>query len=123
MPNIPGIDETRSKPNTHTRSVPPHMNQPYIDMFMLRKEKERLEKEGVRLETRIESVVRRLKEIEKEMKKLERTDKKAQKKRKFEWDKIWMKLKELINPEEKKEPKIEAGWKIKTLKRRNERSI
>lgn len=115
MPNIPGIDEIRSKPNTRARSVPPHMNQPYIDMFMLRKEKERLEKDGVRLETRIESVVRRLKEIEKEMKKLEKDDKKALKKKKFDWDKIWMKIKEVTNPEE---PKIEKGWKIKILKNR-----
>lgn len=46
MPNIPGIEEIKTlKPNS-SRSMPPHMNQPYIDMFMRRKERERLERGG-----------------------------------------------------------------------------
>ena len=122
MPNIPGIEEIRSlKPNS-LRAMPPHMNQPYIDTFMLRKEQERLEKEGIRLNSRIESIIGRLQEIEKEMKRLERGDKKVQKKSKFDWDKIWMKLwikiKGETNPEEPDNRKIETGWKIKTLNRK-----
>ncbi|MCJ7507186.1 MAG: hypothetical protein MUO85_00470 [candidate division Zixibacteria bacterium] len=117
MPNIPGIDEIKSKPTVRTRSMPPHMNQPYVDMFMLRKEKERLDKEGVRMEAKVGSVVKRLKEIERELEKLQREDKKVQKKEKFNLDKIWMRIKGIVNPEEKEEPKTETGWKIKTLKR------
>jgi len=123
MPNIPGIDEIRSKPTTRTRSMPPHMNQPYIDTFMLRKEQERLEKEGIRLNSRIESIVGRLKEIEKEMGRLQGEDKKVKKKSKFDWDKIWMKLwmkiKGETNPEEPEKPKLETGWKIKNLKKKS----
>ena len=118
MPNIPGLDELRSIKATHSRSVPPHMNQPYIDMFMLNKEKERLEKEGARLNIRIESVVGRLREIEKEIERLRREDKTVQKKKKFNWDEIWMRIKGETNPEEPDNRKIETGWKIKTLNRK-----
>jgi predicted nuclease with TOPRIM domain len=118
MPNIPGLDELRSIKGTHPRSVPPHMNQPYIDMFMLNKEKERLEKEGARLNIKIESVVGRLREIEKEIERLRREDKKVQKKKKFNWDEIWMKIKGETDPEESDNRKIETGWKIKTLNRK-----
>jgi predicted nuclease with TOPRIM domain len=116
MANIPGVDELRSIRVSRSRSVPPHMNQPYIDMFMLRKEIERLETEGARLNTRIESIVGRLKEIEKEMKRLEREDRKAQRKRKFDWNKVWMQMRDQANPEEPEKMKKETGWKIKTLK-------
>jgi len=118
MPNIPGIEGIRTlKPNS-TRSVPPHMNQPYIDMFMRRKERERLEREGIRLNSRVESIIGRFKEIEKEMKKLEKEDKKVQKKRRFDWDKAWMEIKDGTNQEESEKPKIETGWKIKHLKKK-----
>jgi predicted nuclease with TOPRIM domain len=117
MPNIPGIEEIRSlKPNS-SRSLPPHMNQPYIDMFMLRKERERLEKEGIRLNSRIESIIERLRLIEKEMKKLEKEDKRVQKKRRFDWDKAWMEMKDETNQEEPEKSTTETGWKIKNLKK------
>jgi len=118
MPNIPGIEEIKCIKVSRSRSVPPYMNQPYIDMFMLNKEKERLEKEGARLNIRIESVVGRLREIEKEIERLRREDKKVQKKKKFNWDEIWMKIKGETNPEEPDNRKIETGWKIKTLNRK-----
>ena len=118
MPNIPGIEEIKTlKPNS-SRSMPPHMNQPYIDMFMLRKERERLEREGIRLNSRVESIIGRLKGIEKEMKKLEKEDKKVQKKRRFDWDKAWMEMKDESNQEELEKSKIETGWKIKHLKKK-----
>jgi len=118
MPNIPGIEEIKTlKPNS-SRSMPPHMNQPYIDMFMLRKERERLEREGIRLNSRVELIIGRLKGIEKEMKKLEKEDKKVQKKRRFDWDKAWMEMKDESNQEELEKSKIETGWKIKHLKKK-----
>jgi len=120
MADIPGMDKVRSIKSSGSGSLPPNMNEPYIKMFMLSKEKERLEKEGTRLDTRREWIVGRLQEIEKEMKRLQRQDKKTEKKREFDPDTIWAKVKKEANPEEpkKEEPKktkIETGWKIKTL--------
>jgi len=115
MVNIPGIEKVKTMQVTGSRSMPPNMNERYIDMFMLRKEKGRLEKEGARLDTKREMIVERLSKIEKEMARLERKDKKAQQKRDFDWDAKWVKVKKEVNPEEPKKPKIETGWKVKTL--------
>jgi len=110
MPNMPGIEEIKSIKVSRSRSVPPNMSEPYINLFMLSKEKERLEKERIRLDTRREWIVGRLQEIEKEVGRLQGEDKEVQKKRKFDRDKT------RVNPEELKKPKIETGWKIKILK-------
>jgi hypothetical protein len=119
MPNIPGIEKVRGTRIAGSRhSVPPHMTQPYVTMYMLRKKKERLEKEGTRLDTRRELIVGQLKEIEKDMEGLRRQDKKSQNKRKFDPDTIWVKVKKEADPEEPKKPKGESGWKIGRLKRK-----
>ena len=123
MPNIPGIEKAKTMQNTGSRSMPPNMNQAYIDVFMLRKEKERLEKEGAKLDNKRELIVERLKKIEKELVKLDGKDKKSQEKRDFDWDARWVKLKKEATPEEPKKeepkkPKIETGWKIKTLSKK-----
>lgn len=120
MPNIPGIEKAKTMQNTGSRSMPPNMNQAYIDVFMLRKEKERLEKEGAKLDNKRELIVERLKKIEKELVKLDGKDKKSQEKRDFDWDARWVKMKKDANPEEPKKeepkkPKIETGWKIQAL--------
>ena len=96
MANITGIEEIKSMKTTGSRSMPPNMSEPYINLYMLSKEKERLEKERIRLDTRIEWVVRRLKEIEKEIERLEKQDKKVQKKRKFDLDTSWVKKKKRV---------------------------
>jgi len=114
MPNIPGIEEIKSIKVSRSHSMPPHMSEPYINLFMLSKEKMRLEKERVRLDKRRESIAGRLKEIEKEMGRLQEEDKEVQKKRKSDCDKV------RVNPEEPKKPKIETGWKIKILKRKKQ---
>ncbi len=110
MPNIPGIEEIRSIKVSRSRSMPPNANERYLNLFMLGKEKERLEKERIRLDTRREWIVGRLQEIEKEVGRLQGEDKEVQKKKNFDWDKT------RVNPEEPKKPKIETGWKIKILK-------
>jgi predicted nuclease with TOPRIM domain len=120
MADIPGIEKVRTMKTTHSRSMPPNMDEPYIEMYVLSKEKERLENEGTRLDTRREWIVGRLQEIEKEMERLGKQDKKSQKKRQFDCDAKWVKVKKEADPEEpkKEEPKktkIETGWKIKTL--------
>ena len=122
MPNISGMEKLKSTRIVGSRhSVPPHMTQPYVNMFMLRKQEERLKKEGTRLDARREVIVGRLEEIEKEMKRLQRKDKKTEKKREFDPDTIWVKVKKEATPEkpkkeEPKKTKIETGWKIKILK-------
>jgi len=119
MPNIRGIEKVKSTRIIGSRhSVPPHMTQAYVSLFMLRKQIERLEKEGIRLDTRREVIVGRLKEIEKEMKRLQRKDKKTEKKREFDPDTILVKIKKEADPEETKKPKLESGWKIRSLKRK-----
>lgn len=52
------------------------------------------------------------------MKKLEKEDKKVQKKRRFDWDKAWIEIKDESNQEELEKSKIETGWKIKHLKKK-----
>lgn len=120
MPNIPGIEEIKSIKVSRSRSVPPNANERYLNLFMLSKEKERLEKERIRLDTRREWIVGRLKEIEKELGRLQGEDKEAQQKRDFDWDAKWVKVKKEVNPEEPKKPKIETGWKIKILKKKRQ---
>ena len=121
MPNLPGIEKIRSMQKTGSRSMPPNMNQAYIDIFMLRKEKERLQKEGARIDTRRELIVERLRIIEKDLRRLGGQDEKAVRleRKDFDWDAKWVKIKKEANPEEQKEepkkPKIETGWKIKTI--------
>ena len=115
MPNIPGIEKVKTMKTTGSRSMPPNMNQAYIDIFMLRNEKGRLEKEGARLDTKREQIVERLETIERDMARLERKDEKAQEKRDFDWDAKWVKMPKEAEPEEPKKSEIETGWKIKAL--------
>jgi hypothetical protein len=121
MPNIRGIEKVKSTRIIGSRhSVPPHMTQAYVSLFMLRKQKERLEKEGIRLDTRRELIVERLKEIEKESKRLEKHDKRVHKRKDFDPDTIWVKAKTEAKPEESKKPKMGTGWKITTLKKKKQ---
>lgn len=121
MANIHGIEKIKGTRIIGSRhSVPPHMTQPYVTMYMLRKQKERLEKEGIRLDTRREQIVEQLKEIEKESKGLERRDKRVQKKKEFDPDSVWVKVKKEAKPEESNKPKTGTGWNITTLKRKKQ---
>ena len=126
MPNLPGIEKIRSMQTTGSRSMPPNMNQAYIDIFMLRKEKERLQKEGARIDTRRELIVERLRIIEKDLRRLGGQDEKALRleRKEFDWDAKWVKMPKDAKPEELKEkpkkPKIEPQWKMKTIVGRRE---
>lgn len=124
MPDIAGIEKVRTMKTTHSRSVPANRNGSYIEMYMLRNERERLEKEGMRLDTRRELIVGRLQEIEEEMERLRKQEKKTRKKRKFDPEMAWVKTRKEANPEEprksniekeSKKTKVKTGWKIKTL--------
>ncbi len=121
MSSIQGIEKIKGTRIIGSRhSVPPHMTQAYVSLYMLRKQKERLEKEGIRLDARRELVVERLQEIEKESKRLEKQDKRAHRKKEFDPDSVWVKVKKEAKPEESKKPKIGTGWKITTLKRKKQ---
>ncbi|MGB8657710.1 MAG: hypothetical protein WCE90_07990 [Candidatus Zixiibacteriota bacterium] len=119
MSHIRGIERVKSTRIIGSRhSVPPHMTQPYVTLYMLRKQKERLEKEGTRLDTRRGQIVEQLEEIDKESKRLERRDKRVQKKKGFDPDPVWVKGKSETQPEELNRSNSGAGWKITTLKKR-----
>ena len=118
MHDIPRIDKVRSLKKSSSRSIPEHMGEPYVNMLMLTKEKNFMEKEGVRLDTRREAVVGRLKEIEERIDRLRRQQKKIEKKRKFDWETSYVKIKKEADTEQTKKPKGESGWKIRSLKRK-----
>lgn len=121
MSSIQGVEKIKGTRIIGSRhSVPPHMTQAYVSLFMLRKQQERLEKEGIRLEAKRELIVERLKEIEKESKRLERHDKRVHRRKDFDPDSIWVKAKKETKPEELKKPNSGTGWKITTLKRKKQ---
>ncbi len=119
MSNIHGIEKIKGTRIIGSRhSVPPHMTQAYVSLFMLRKQKERLEKEGIRLDTKRELIVERLKEIEKESNRLEKHDKRVHRRKDFDPDSIWVKAKKETKPEELKRSSGGMGWKITTLRKK-----
>ena len=123
MPHIAGVGQIKSRPSTRSRSIPLHMNQPYINLFMLRKERDRLEKEGKMLSVRLESILIRLREIESNMGQLQNEDKRDQKKRIFDCNKP---VKGIGRTRIRQEPAMlgnNSGWKIKSFRKKEETSF
>jgi len=71
---LKGLSETRTLQGTKKRSMPRVQSSTYLDLFILGKEKDRLEKEMFVLEKRKMSLQKRLMEIVVEMKKLEEAE-------------------------------------------------
>lgn len=71
---LSGLREIRSMHSSKKRSIPRVQSSAYLDLYMLRKEKDRLEKEVFILEKRKKSLQKRLDEIDAEMKKLEEAE-------------------------------------------------
>ncbi len=71
--DIGGLRNIRSMHSTGKRSIPRVASSAYLDLYMLRKEKERLEKEDAILEKRKAGIQKRLEDIKKEMEVLEKS--------------------------------------------------
>lgn len=69
--DLPGLRNIKSMHTTGQRSIPQSEESVYLNLFMLRKEKERLEKEKEIGEKRIKGIDNRLAEIQKEIDRLE----------------------------------------------------
>jgi len=70
--DISGLRNVRSMHSTGKRSIPRVASSAYLDLYMLRKEKERLEKEDSILEKRKAGIQKRLEDVKKEMEVLEK---------------------------------------------------
>jgi len=68
---LSGLREMRTMHSSKKRSIPRVQSSAYLDLYMLGKEKDRMEKEMFILEKRKTSLQKRLDEIAVEMKKLE----------------------------------------------------
>lgn len=71
--DISGLRDIRSMHSTGQRSIPRVQSSAYLDLYMLRKEKERLEKEESLLEKRKHGIQKRLKELQRQMEALEKS--------------------------------------------------
>jgi len=71
---LSGLREIRTLHSAKKRSIPRVQSSTYLDLYMLGKEKDRLEKEMFILEKRKTSMQKRLDEIAVEMKKLEEAE-------------------------------------------------
>lgn len=91
---ISGLQSIKSMRTTGKRSIPRTQSSAYLDLYMMKKEKDRLEKEIYILDKRKKSIQKRLDDINREMEKLERQE--AERKENFS--------------QEFKKP-AEKGWK------------
>ena len=71
---LKGLRETRTLQGSKKRSMPRAQNATYLDIFILGKERDRLEKEMIIIDKRKASMRRRIDEIAVEMKKLEEAE-------------------------------------------------
>ena len=75
---LSGLREIRTMHSSKKRSIPRVQSSAYLDLYMLQKEKDRLEKEMCILDKRKKSTQKRLDEIDVEMKKLEEAETRGQ---------------------------------------------
>jgi len=75
--DISGLRNIRSMHSTGKRSIPRVASSAYLDLYMLRKEKERLEKEDAILEKRKAAIQKRVDDINKEIEMLKALEEKG----------------------------------------------
>ncbi|MEK6582540.1 MAG: hypothetical protein AABZ25_09170 [Nitrospirota bacterium] len=98
--DVSGLRNIRSMHSTGKRAIPRAASSAYLDLYMLRKENERLEKEDAILEKRKVGIQKRLEDIKKEMEVLEkleqqgkgRKDKNREVKKEEPQEKKWKKM-------------------------------
>jgi len=71
---ISGLRSIKSMHSGGKRSIPRVQSSAYLDLYMLRKEKDRLEKEIYILDKRKKDIQKKLDEINKEMEKLQKAE-------------------------------------------------
>jgi len=71
---ISGLRSIKSMHSSSKRSVPRVQSSSYLDLYMLKKEKDRLEKEIYILDKRKTDIQKRLDEVNKEMDKLQQAE-------------------------------------------------
>ena len=71
---INGLRGIKSMHSTSKRSIPRAESSAYLDLYMLRKEKDRLEKEIYILEKRKKDAEKKLNDIDKQMDKLQKAE-------------------------------------------------
>ena len=71
--DVSGLRDIRSMRTTGQRSMPRRQGSAYLELYMLRVEKERLEKEAALLAKRSQGLQKRLEEIQKQMEGLQRS--------------------------------------------------
>lgn len=71
---IGGLRDIKTLQTSKKRSIPRVQNPAYLDLYMLHKERDRLEKEIYVLDRKKKNIQKRLKEIISEMDKLERSE-------------------------------------------------
>jgi hypothetical protein len=71
--DVGGLRDIRSMRTTGQRSMPRRQGSAYLELYMLRVEKERLEKEAALLAKRSEGIQKRLRDIQRQMEGLERS--------------------------------------------------
>jgi len=96
---LSGLRDIKTMLRSKKRSLPRVQSSAYLDLYMLRKEKDRLEKEIYIMEKRKEAIEKRLDEINTEMDKLVKAEA----------------VKQQANPEESKRSS-EKNWKTMSLK-------
>ena len=74
---LSGLREIRTMHSSKKRSIPRVQSSAYLDLYMLRKEKDRLEKEVYILDKRKKGMQKRLNEIDVEMERLEKAEAKG----------------------------------------------
>ena len=70
--DVSGLRDIRSMRTTGQRSMPRRQGSTYLELYMLRVEKGRLEKEAALLAKRSQGIAKRLEEMQKQMERLER---------------------------------------------------
>jgi len=71
---LSGLRELRTMHSSKKRSIPRVQSSAYLDLYMLGKEKDRLEKESFVLDKKKKAMQKRLDEIDAEMKKLKEAE-------------------------------------------------
>lgn len=71
---ISGLRDIKTLQSTRKRSIPRIQSSAYLDLYVLRKERDRLEKEIYILDKRKKNIEKRLKEIDAQMDNLEKAE-------------------------------------------------
>lgn len=70
MSNTRGIGSLKTASSAHIYSIPNSHRSAYLDLFMLQKEKEKLQKESKKITDRLENHMNRINEVDEQMTKL-----------------------------------------------------